>query len=161
MSGNEKKGKRGIGRIEERVSRLERDVTLLASGRDEPAQFMEVKGDFFQVMNALRSLYLDEEDDRREIERLSLDIEQGNVQVDMADLFFRFFIRQEIQNARVKLLLLSQKYKVNGELFDKLDDLQILIDDPRHSVHQVVIGWKTFEKAVSAEIARLREKQKR
>jgi hypothetical protein len=147
-----------LKKLKHRVTKLERDLTMLASGIDpkDPNPYIEVKGDFFQLMSALRSLYIDEEEDMEEIRRISKDIEQGNIKVDMTELFFRFFIRQEIQNARLKLLLLSQKFKVRGELFDELDDLQILIDDPRFSVHQTVLGWKTFEKDVASEIERLK-----
>jgi hypothetical protein len=147
-------------KLKRRISKIERDLTMLATGADpkDPNPYLEVKGDFFQVMAALRSLYIDEESDMEEIRRISRDIEQGNIRVDMTEIFFRFFIRQEIQNARVKLLLLSQKFKVKGELFDELDDLQSLIDDPRFSVHQTVLGWKRFEHDVSAEIARLKKR---
>lgn len=146
-----------ISSLKERISRLEKDITLLANepNSSEANPYLEVRGDFFQVMNALRALYLDQEEDMEEIRRISKDIEEGNVNVDMTELFFRFFIRQEIQNARMKLLLLSQKFKVKGDLFDELDDLQVLIDDPRFSVHQVVIGWKRFEISVAEEITRL------
>ncbi|MDG6226155.1 MAG: hypothetical protein QCI82_11680 [Candidatus Thermoplasmatota archaeon] len=146
-----------ISSLKERISRLEKDITLLANEAraSEANPYLEVRGDFFQVMSALRALYLDQEEDMEEIKRISQDIEEGNVKVDMTELFFRFFIRQEIQNARLKLLLLSQKFKVKGELFDELDDLQTLIDDPRFSVHQVVIGWKRFERSVAEEIKRL------
>jgi hypothetical protein len=147
-----------IASIKKRLSKVERDLTLLASGRDpkDPNPYIEVEGDFFQVMSALRSLYIDEEEDLEEIRRISKDIEQGNIKVDMTELFFRFFIRQEIQNARLKLILLSQKFDLRGDLFDQLDDLQVLIDDPRFSVHQTVLGWKRFEKEVSSEILRLK-----
>ncbi|MBN1390466.1 MAG: hypothetical protein JXA22_07485, partial [Candidatus Thermoplasmatota archaeon] len=98
-------------------------------------------------------------DDKAEIARISKGIEEGKVRVDMTDLFFRFFVRQEIQNARMKLLFLSQRYKVDPELFDLLDDLSLLIEDPRYSVQQVIIGWKRFERDVASEIKRLQEKE--
>jgi hypothetical protein len=154
----EKDPETDLKELKKRIRKIERDLTMLANGIDpkDPKPYIEVKGDFFQLMSALRSLYIDEKDDMEEIRRISKDIEQGNIKVDMTELFFRFFIRQEIQNARLKLLLLSQKFKVRGELFDELDDLQVLIDDPRFSVHQSVLGWKRFEKDVSAEIERLK-----
>jgi len=146
-----------IASLRKRIEKLEKDLTMLANSREpEESPYLEVRGDFFQVMAALRTL--DQDGDMEEIRRISHDIETGNIKVDMTELFFRFFIRQEIQNARLKLLLLSQKFKVSGDLFDELDDLQVLIDDPRYSVHQVVIGWKRFEKDVSAEIGRLRKR---
>ncbi len=106
-------------------------------------------------MQALRALYLDQEEDARRIRKISSDIESGKIKVDMTELFFRFFVRQEIQNARVKLLILSQKFEIDPDLFDQLDDLAVIIDDPRYSVHQVIIGWKRFERTVSEEIKRL------
>jgi len=156
MSAEEKDGE--IAAIRKRIEKLEKDLTLLANEQhQEESPYMEVKGDFFQVMAALRSLYLESEGDMEEIKRISSDIESGNIKVDMTELFFRFFVRQEIQNARLKLLLLSQKFDVKGELFDTLDDLQVLIDHPRYSVHQVILGWKRFERDVAKEIKRLRK----
>jgi hypothetical protein len=156
MSGDETEPEIDI--LRKRIDRIEKDLTILAnSQKPEEAPYMEVKGDFFQVMSALRALYLDEEADMEEIRKISHDIETGNIKVDMTELFFRFFVRQEIQNARLKLLLLSQKFKVKGDLFDMLDELQALIDNPRYSVHQVIIGWKRFERSVSREIERLRK----
>ena len=147
-----------MDKLEKRMDDLEREIRLLQDPdyTDDSRPIVDVEGGFFQVMNALRSLYIDEEGDAAEIKKLSDDIEKGNVKVDVIDLFFRFFIRQEIQNARIKLLLLSQRFKIRGELFDHLEDLQILIDDPRYSVHQVVIGWKSFEREAASEIKRLR-----
>ena len=148
---------REIGSLRERITNLERETTLLASDdRDligDP-NMIDVGTDFFQVMSALQSLYLDQEEDQMEIKRISDDIESGRFKVDMTDLMFRLFIKQEIQTARLKLILLSQKLDFDASLFDQLDDLSILINDPRYSVHQVILGWKRFEKEVSAEIIR-------
>ena len=116
---------------------------------------LEIKGGFFETMKALRALYLDQEDDVKAIRKISTDIEKGRIKFDMTELFFRFFVRQEIQNARVKLLILSQRFEIDPDLFDQLDDLAVIIDDPRYSVHQVIIGWKRFEKEVTKEIKRL------
>ncbi|MGA1848061.1 MAG: hypothetical protein ACMUHB_01850, partial [Thermoplasmatota archaeon] len=82
-------------------------------------------------------------------------IEKGRVRVDMAELFFRFFLRQEIQNSRMKLLFLAQKYDLDPALFDQLDDLAVLVDDHHYSVQQVIVGWKRFERAAGKEIKRL------
>ncbi len=146
-----------IESLRERITSLERETTLLASDdRDligDPGM-IDVGTDFFQVMSALQSLYLDQEEDQMEIKRISDDIESGRFKVDMTDLLFRLFIRQEIQTARIKLILLSQKLDFDASLFDQLDDLSMLINDPRYSVHQVILGWKRFEKDVSAEIVR-------
>jgi len=146
-----------IRALEDKVQRLEREQTLLFDGEVNVNQnrVFHVGGDFFQVMAALKSLYIDQEEDLVEIERISHDIEEGKVKVDMADLMFRFFIRQEIQNSRLKLILLSQNLDIDMSLFDQLDDLAVLIDDPRYSIHQVILGWKRFERDVSSEIRRL------
>jgi hypothetical protein len=101
-------------------------------------------------------MYLDQEEDQKRNMTISKAIEKGNIEFDLTELFFRFFIRQEIQNARMKLLLLSQRFDVKYELFDQLDDLSVLIDDPRISIHQVVIGWKRFERDATEEIQRLK-----
>ncbi len=146
-----------IESLRERITTLERETTLMASDDREltgDPGMVDVGTDFFQVMSALRSLYLDQEEDQMEIRRISDDIESGRFKVDMTDLMFRLFIRQEIQTARLKLILLSQKLDFDASLFDQLDDLSMLINDPRYSVHQVIIGWKRFEKEVSAEIVR-------
>lgn len=149
--------KEDIGKINERLDSLEREIRLVYDSDHTELQppMLEVDGDFFSVMNTLRALYLDDQSDAKEIRRITKDIEEGNIKVDMTDLFFRFFIRQEIQNARIKLLLLSQKFELKGDLFDHLEDLNALINDHRYSVHQVVIGWKRFEREVSAELKRL------
>ena len=143
--------------LKERIASLEREMTLMASDdRDlfgDP-NMMDVGTDFFHVMSALRSLYIDQEEDQLEIKKISEDIEGGKLKVDMTDLIFRLFIRQEIQTARIKLILLSQNLDIDASLFDQLDDLSVLIDDPRYSVHQVIIGWKRFDRDVSAEIHR-------
>ena len=144
-----------------RLDILERDIRLLGDpdiSPEENGALLEFQGDFFQMIAMLRELYLDQEEDRAEIRRISKGIEEGKVKVDMTDLFFRFFVRQEIQNARMKLLFLSQRYEVEPHLFDQLDDLSLLIEDPRYSVQQVIIGWKRFEREVSTEIKRLQEK---
>lgn len=149
--------------LEKRVDELEREIRLLHDPdyTDKSRPMVDVEGGFFQVMNALRSLYLDEEGDQEEIRRLSERIESGDIKVDVIELFFRFFIRQEIQNARIKLILLSQRFDIRGDLFDHLEDLQMLIDDPRYSVHQVVIGWKRFEREAASEIKRLQAGDKK
>ncbi|MFW3147017.1 MAG: hypothetical protein ACMUIE_09425 [Thermoplasmatota archaeon] len=143
-----------------RLDRLEREIRLLGEHPDresENGSLLEVKGDFFHMIKVLKALYLDEKEDEEEIRKISEDIEQGNIKVDMTDLFFRFFVRQEIQNARMKLLFLSQRFTVDTSLFDQLDDLSIIIEDPRYSVQQVIVGWKRFERDVSAEIKRLQQ----
>lgn len=146
-----------IGMLNVRIDELEREIRLLSDpGLSPNGKVVEIEGGFFETMKALRALYLDQEEDVKEILKISHDIEKGNIKVDMTELFFRFFIRQEIQNARVKLLLLSQRFEVTPDLFDQLDDLAVLIDDPRYSVHQVVIGWKRFERMAAQEIKRLR-----
>ena len=145
-----------------RLECLEREIRLLNDPEVSPEEngaLLEFHGDFFQMIAMLRELYLDQEEDRAEIRRISKGIEEGKVKVDMTDLFFRFFVRQEIQNARMKLLFLSQRFKVEPHLFDQLDDLSLLIEDPRYSVQQVIIGWKRFERDVSTEIKRLQEKE--
>ena len=148
---------RQIGMLNVRIDELERGIRLMSDPELSPnGKVVEIEGGFFETMKALRALYLDQEEDVKEILKISNDIEKGNIKVDMTELFFRFFIRQEIQNARVKLLLLSQRFKVTPDLFDQLVDLAVLIDDPRYSVHQVVIGWKRFERMVAQEIKRLR-----
>jgi hypothetical protein len=142
----------------DRLDTLEREIRLLGDpdvSPEENGPLLEFQGDFFQMISLLRELYLDQEEDRAEIKRISRGIEEGKVKVDMTDLFFRFFVRQEIQNARMKLLFLSQRFDVEPHLFDQLDDLSLLIEDPRYSVQQVIIGWKRFERDVSAEIKRL------
>lgn len=141
-----------------RMDTLEREIRLLNDpdlSPEDNGPILEFQGDFFQMIAMLRELYLDQEEDRAEIRRISQGIEQGKVKVDMTDLFFRFFVRQEIQNARMKLLFLSQRFEVEPHLFDQLDDLSLLIEDPRYSVQQVIIGWKRFERDVSTEIKRL------
>jgi hypothetical protein len=147
----------------DRLEMLERELRLLNDpdvAPDENGDLVGFQGDFFQMISMLRALYLDQEEDRAEMVRISKDIEEGNIKVDMTDLFFRFFIRQEIQNARMKLLFLSQRFKVDPQLFDQLDDLSLLIEDPRYSVQQVIVGWKRFEREVAAEIRRLQDKEK-
>jgi hypothetical protein len=149
--------------VKSRMDSLEREIRLLGdpdAGPDDPRNMLEFQGDFFQMISMLRSLYLDQEDDRAEIVRISKGIEKGKVKVDMTDLFFRFFVRQEIQNARMKLLFLSQRFDVEPQLYDQLDDLSLLIEDPRYSVQQVIIGWKRFEREVSTEIRRLQSSKK-
>ncbi len=143
--------------LSKRLDTLEREMRLISSD-DEPKPMMSVKGDFFQVINALRSL--DQEENSLEIERISNDIENGNIKVDMAELFFRFFIRQEIQNSRIKLLLLAKNIDMDPELFDKLDDLTVLVEDGRISIHQIIIGWKSFEREVAKELKRLRSNKR-
>jgi len=153
-----------IRKLRERMDTLERDLRLIGDpdiGPDEQNDLIEFQGDFFQMISVLRALYLDQEKDKAEILRISKGIEEGRIKVDMTDLFFRFFVRQEIQNARMKLLFLSQRYKVDPELFDQLDDLSLLIEDPRYSVQQVIIGWKRFERDVSSEIRRLQDKKEK
>jgi len=147
--------------ISERLDTLERELRLLSDPEVAPdkSNIIEVQGSFFEVMQALRALYLDEKGDREQIKKISKDIEQGRIKVDLADLFFRFFVRQEIQNARIKMLILSQKLDVSTSLFDQLDDLAVLIDDPRISIHQVIIGWKRFERTVVKELSRLQKQQ--
>lgn len=144
--------------LEKRFDMLERELRFLSDPDHEPqnGNMVEIEGGFFETMNALRSLYLDQEDDAKRIMKISKDIEKGRIKVDMTELFFRFFVRQEIQNARIKLLLLSQKLEVEPSLFDHLDDLSLIVDDPRYSIHQVIIGWKRFERMVTGEIKRLR-----
>ena len=146
-----------LDQINERLDSLERDIRLLSAPEvsTEGEKVIEIKGGFFETMQALRALYLDQEEDARRIRKISSDIESGKIKVDMTELFFRFFVRQEIQNARVKLLILSQRFEIDPDLFDQLDDLAVIIDDPRYSVHQVIIGWKRFERTVSEEIKRL------
>ncbi|MGA1822703.1 MAG: hypothetical protein ACMUIG_09260, partial [Thermoplasmatota archaeon] len=109
-----------IRRINERLDSLEREIRLVydSDHTDSQSPMIGVEGDFFSMMNTLRALYLDDQADAREIRRITKDIEEGNIKVDMTDLFFRFFVRQEIQNARIKLLLLSQKFELKGDLFD-------------------------------------------
>ena len=85
--------------VKSRMDSLEREIRLLGdpdAGPDDPKNILEFQGDFFQMISMLRSLYLDQEDDRAEIVRISKGIEEGKVKVDMTDLFFRFFVRQEI-----------------------------------------------------------------
>ncbi|MGA1866572.1 MAG: hypothetical protein ACMUFK_03800 [Thermoplasmatota archaeon] len=150
-----------ISDLREKLQTMEREIRLMGDPDvtpDTPNDLIEFRGDFFQMINTLRALYLDQEDDKAEIARISKGIEEGRVKVDMTDLFFRFFVRQEIQNARMKLLFLSQRYEVDPELFDHLDDLSLLIEDPRYSVQQVIIGWKRFEREVATEIRRLQDK---
>lgn len=152
--------RRDIVMINDRLDELEREIRFLSDPGLVPngGKMVEIEGGFFETMKALRSLYLDQADDEKRILKISHDIEKGNIKVDLVELFFRFFIRQEIQNARIKLLLLSQRFDVNFDLFDQLDDLTVIIDDPRYSVHQVVIGWKRFERDVQNEIKRLGSK---
>jgi hypothetical protein len=149
--------RREIDQINDRLDSLERDIRLLSAPDlgPETAKMLEIKGGFFETMQALRALYLDQEEDVKRIRKISADIEKGRIRFDMTDLFFRFFVRQEIQNARVKLLILSQRLDIDPDLFDQLDDLSVIIDDPRYSVHQVIIGWKRFERTVGDEIRRL------
>ncbi|MGA1819754.1 MAG: hypothetical protein ACMUHU_01970 [Thermoplasmatota archaeon] len=151
-----------IKRIRERIDNLEREFRLMGDPDivpEDPGDLIEFQGDFFQMISVLRALYLDQEEDKAELLRISKGIEEGRIKVDMTDLFFRFFVRQEIQNARMKLLFLSQRYKVDPGLFDQLDDLSLLIEDPRYSVQQVIIGWKRFERDVASEIRRLQDKK--
>jgi hypothetical protein len=158
MKGEElKEIRRELDHINERLDDLERDVRMLSAPDIglESERMLEIKGGFFETMKALRALYLDQEDDVKAIRKISTDIEKGRIKFDMTELFFRFFVRQEIQNARVKLLILSQRFEIDPDLFDQLDDLAVIIDDPRYSVHQVIIGWKRFEKEVTKEIKRL------
>ncbi|MBN1539491.1 MAG: hypothetical protein JW939_05045 [Candidatus Thermoplasmatota archaeon] len=153
--------KKEVEELKSKLETLERDFRLMGDPDvtpDNPNDLIEFKGDFFRMINTLRALYPEREDDKAEIARISKGIEEGRVKVDMTDLFFRFFVRQEIQNARMKLLFLSQRYEVDPELFDQLDDLSLLIEDPRYSVQQVIIGWKKFERDVASEIRRLQEK---
>jgi len=151
--------KKELSEAKERLERMEREIRLLQEPERDPKETMvEIQGGFFETMQTLRSLYLDQEEDQKRIMKISKDIESGNIKFDLTELFFRFFIRQEIQNSRMKLLLLSQKFDVETALFDQLDDLAVVIDDPRYSIHQVVIGWKRFEKNVTAELERLRTK---
>jgi hypothetical protein len=152
--------KKEIFDIKSRLDSLERELRLMNGPGSEARanKLVEIEGGFFETMNALRTLYLDQEEDAKMIRKISRDIEKGNIKVDMIELFFRFFVRQEIQNARVKLLLLSQRLRMDPVLFDHLDDLSVLIDDPRYSIHQVIIGWKRFERMVSEEINRLKSK---
>ena len=150
--------KKDLKDARKRLDALERELRLLADGpRERPAgSLMEVEGGFFEVMKALKALYPEKAEDKKLIYKISKDIEKGRIKLDMTDLFFRFFIRQEINNARIKLLLLTQKLPINADLFDQLDDMAVLIDDPRYSVHQVILGWKRFERDVSREINRLK-----
>lgn len=160
MDEGEKDGSE-LRNLKKRLENLEREIRLLGDPDitpDKQGDLIEFQGDFFQMISVLRALYLDQEEDKEKIVRISKGIEEGRVKVDMTDLFFRFFVRQEIQNARMKLLFLSQRYEVNPELFDQLDDLSLLIEDPRYSVQQVIIGWKRFERDVSTEIRRLQVK---
>ncbi|MFO8050317.1 MAG: hypothetical protein R6V01_01300 [Thermoplasmatota archaeon] len=145
--------------LENRIQQLEREFRLREDPNytDESGDLLEVKGDFFQMIKVLKALYLGEKEDMAEIEKISQDIEQGRIKVDMTDLFFRFFVRQEIQNARLKLLFLSERYKVDPSLFDQLDDLSVIIEDPRISVQQVIVGWKRFEREAAQEIRRLQK----
>jgi hypothetical protein len=147
--------------LKKRIEDLERELRLIQSGPHKPGNedYLEVQGSFFEVMKALKALYPDRAEDNERMLKISDDIENGNIRIDMTELFFRFFVRQEINNARIKLLLLSQKLNVDASLFDQLDDLSVLIDDPRYSVHQVIIGWRRFERNVSMEIARLRTRK--
>jgi hypothetical protein len=149
--------KEELDRINDRVDELEREIRLLSAPDLEikKDEILNIRGGFFETMQALRALYLDEEEDARRIKKISNDIEKGNIKFDMTELFFRFFVRQEIQNARVKLLILSQRLELDPDLFDQLDDLAVIIDDPRYSVHQVILGWKRFERNVTEEIRRL------
>ncbi|MEA3559040.1 MAG: hypothetical protein U9R75_07285 [Candidatus Thermoplasmatota archaeon] len=142
---------------DKRIQQLEREFRLKEDPdyTERSGDLLEVKGDFFQMIKVLKTLYLGEEDDMAEIEKISRDIEDGHIKVDMTDLFFRFFVRQEIQNARIKLLFLSQRYQMDPSLFDQLDDLSTIIDDQRYSVQQVIVGWKRFEREASTEIRRL------
>jgi hypothetical protein len=146
--------------LRERIDMLDRELRLMQDPdqiSDPTRNLVELQGGFFQMISALKSLYLDQEEDQAKILKISRDIEMGRIKVDMAELFFRFFLRQEIQNSRMKLLFLSQKYDVDPSLFDQLDDLSVLIDDHRYSVQQVIIGWKRFEKNASTEIRRLQQ----
>lgn len=147
----------------ERLDSLEREMRLMNDPdyTDGSGELLEVKGDFFQMIKVLKALYLGEKEDMEEIEKISKDIEKGRIKVDMTDLFFRFFVRQEIQNARIKLLFLSQRYEVDPSLFDQLDDLSIVIEDPRYSVQQVIVGWKRFEREASIEIRRLQKESQK
>lgn len=156
---SDKNRKEEVDSLARRIQELEREIRLLQGKDKDPKETMvEIQGGFFETMQTLRSLYLDQEEDQKRIMKISKDIESGNIRFDLTELFFRFFIRQEIQNSRMKLLLLSQKFDVDPELFDQLDDLSVIIDDPRYSIHQVVIGWKRFERNVTKEIDRLRTK---
>jgi hypothetical protein len=149
-----------MGRLKRRLEDIERELRLLQSG-PKPRNgegFIEVEGGFFEVMKALKALYPGNDRDNQMMLKISDDIEKGNIRMDMTELFFRFFVRQEINNARIKLLLLSQKLDVDASLFDQLDDLSLLIDDPRYSVHQAIIGWRNFERNASNEISRLKSK---
>ncbi|MCU0799725.1 MAG: hypothetical protein MUC62_08660 [Candidatus Thermoplasmatota archaeon] len=147
--------------IKKRMDVIERELRLVQSGpsRTPEEDYIEFEGGFFEVMKALKALYPGKAEDNERMLKISDDIEKGNIRIDMTELFFRFFVRQEINNARIKLLLLSQKLDLDASLFDQLDDLSVLIDDPRYSVHQVIIGWRGFERNVSNEIARLRSKE--
>jgi hypothetical protein len=148
-----------IHNLKKKLDELEREIRLLQGPKNDPKETMvEIQGGFFETMQTLRSLYLDQEEDQKRIMKISKDIEAGNIQFDLTELFFRFFIRQEIQNSRMKLLLLSQKFDMDTSLFDQLDDLSVIIDDPRYGIHQVVIGWKRFERNVTAELKRLQTK---
>jgi hypothetical protein len=146
-----------LKRLEQRIDTLDREVRFLIDPDEGPEDknLVEFQGDFFQMISTLRALYLDQEDDKAKILKISRDIEKGRVRVDMAELFFRFFLRQEIQNSRMKLLFLAQKYDLNAALFDQLDDLAVLVDDHHYSVQQVIVGWKRFEREAGKEIKRL------
>ncbi len=147
-----------IDELKKRLDVIERELRLVQSGpsRTPEEDYIEFEGGFFEVMKALKALYPGKEEDNERMLKISDDIERGNIRIDMTELFFRFFVRQEINNARIKLLILYQKLDVDASLFDQLDDLSVLIDDPRYSVHQVIIGWRGFERNVSNELARLR-----
>jgi len=147
-----------LKKLERRIDVLDREIRLLTDpdiDQSTRKNLVEFQGDFFQMISTLKALYLDQEDDKAQILKISRDIEKGRVKVDMAELFFRFFLRQEIQNSRMKLLFLAQKYDVDPGLFDQLDDLSVLVDDHHYSVQQVIVGWKRFEKEAAREIKRL------
>ncbi len=150
-----------LEQLKRRLDVIERELRLVQCGpsRNAEENYIEFEGGFFEVMKALKALYPGKAEDNQRMLKISDDIERGNIRIDMTELFFRFFVRQEINNARIKLLLISQKLDVDASLFDQLDDLSVLIDDPRYSVHQVIIGWRGFERNVSNEIARLRSRK--